>query len=245
MEQFYPNMKILVLEDQKLAADATVAALAIFVPRENISWVATAPEAIARLREESFGVIFLDVELADTTGFSMAEYLETALPELPYVFLTGYAQYAVQSYNYDPLDFLTKPLDFMRLKKTFRKLEQLRGGASRNISINTEDGFMVFPLEEILYVEKKDRKSILHTVDSRQYILNYSMSEIEIILDGCGFFRCHQSFLIYLGNVRGIRTAAFGTTYAAVMRADVTVPVSRAKYPLLKEKLQQNVKITM
>lgn len=244
MENLY-DRKTLIVEDDAIAAKATLAAMAHFVRAERITCVSSAHEALARLAEENFSVVFLDVELQTTSGFALAEYIDRHHAGLPYVFLTGHSHYACQSYDHEPLDFLTKPIDDMRLQRTFQKLADRSAPTAQKISIETENGFVLFPVDEILYVEKQSRKNILHTIDGQRYTVSYSMNEMEIMLDGCGFYRCHQSFLIYLGNVRGIRTAGFGTSYCAVLRGDVTVPVSRAKYPALRELLHRNVRISI
>jgi two-component system LytT family response regulator len=188
----------------------------------------------------------LDIELADTTGFEIAEYIESSHKGIPYVFLTGFASYAIDGYKYEPLDFLTKPIDFMRLRKVFKKLDESKKEAVFDkIVINTDDGFALFAPNEILYIEKSSRKNILHTVDGRKYVINYTLNEVENMLKGYGFFRCHQSFLIYTGNVTEIKSTEFGRTHVAVMAGKETVPVSRAKYLILKEKLQSSGAVFM
>ncbi len=243
MEEKYT---VLVVDDNADAAASTCRAVSQFVPEEEILCIHTAGQAIDWIDRYRFRIVFLDVELSDTTGFAIAEYIESHNKDLPYVFLTGHSRYAYESYNYEPLDFLTKPIDYMRLRKTFGKLEKpAQEKAIEKIAFSTEDGFALFPVNELLYVEKKLRKNMLYTVHGKAYPINHSMNEIELMLDGYGFFRCHQSFLVNIGNIQEVKAAERGTTYIATMTGDVTLPVSRSKYPLLKEKLQKAAMVYM
>lgn len=239
------NYKILIVDDNENALNSTIQAISNFVDKEHIYYVSNANDAINELKTNQYSIVFLDIELKDTTGFMIADYIEREYKGLSYVFLTGYAQYAIDSYNYNPLDFITKPIDFMRLEKTFHKYKNKDKKEIKKISINTEDGLVYLPIDEILYIEKSSRKNILHTTSNKKYSLNYSMNEIEILLDDCGLFRCHQSFLINLENVREIKTSGFGTSYVAILKNETSIPVSRAKFPILKNKLSQSITVSL
>ena len=65
-----------------------------------------------------------------------------------------------------------------------------------------------------------------------------SLDELEQIFCDYSFFRCHQSFLIPLGDIRQVSASMFGQTYEAVINGDTVVPVSRSKYAKLKEELK-------
>ncbi len=230
------NAFVLVLDDSVEAAAATIASLGQIVPRETILCVQTAGEAIRLMENEVIDIAFLDIELTDTNGFAVAQYMKDTGKTIPYVFLTGHAGYAIDGYAYEPLDFLTKPIDFMRLKKVFHRLEEYKKEKpSKKIAINTDDGLVLFHPEEISYIEKNARSNILYAVDGRQYTIHRSLNEIEEMLRGFGFFRCHQSYLVCLGNIQQLRQTTIGRAHIACMAGGGEVPVSRAKYPELRE----------
>ena len=240
MRQSMLNKMILIVDDNADAAGATRTELKKLVPDENISHASTASEAVSMIESGKFSLVFLDIELLDTTGFAIAEYIDKHHKELPYVFLTGHAGYAVDSFDFEPLDFLTKPIDFMRLNKTIDRFEKKKSKPSvTRISINTEDGMELFRVEDILYVEKRGRKNYLQTAEGRSYAVNYSLSEIELILEEHNFFRCHQSFLVNLASVTGIKTVQFGRAFVASLAGGAEIPISRAKYPLFKDRLKE------
>ena len=65
-----------------------------------------------------------------------------------------------------------------------------------------------------------------------------SLDELEQIFGDYGFFRCHQSFLIPVGDIRQVSSSMFGQTYEASLEGDTVIPVSRSKYARLKEELK-------
>lgn len=240
MRQSLLNKQILIVDDNEDAASATRTELSKLLPEENIFHASTASEAVSMIESGRFSLVLLDIELSDTTGFAIAEYIDKHHKELPYVFLTGHAGYALDSFDFEPLDFLTKPIDFMRLNKTFDRFENKKTKPKvTRISINTEDGIELFRVEDILFVEKRGRKNYLQTVDGRSYAVNYSLSEIELVLEEYSFFRCHQSFLVNLASVTGIKTTQFGRAFVASLAGGTEVPISRAKYPLFKDRLKE------
>ena len=118
--------KILLVDDQPTAAQASIDALTNFVSKDQILYASTAAQAIQILDSTPLAAAFLDIDMPDTKNFSLAKYIDQKHKGLPYVFLTGYANFAAESYDYEPLDFLTKPIDVVRLEKTFARLTQKR-----------------------------------------------------------------------------------------------------------------------
>ena len=81
---------ILLVDDQETPAQESILALEHFVPRECIHYVSSAAEAMDYLRERGADLVFLDIDMPGTSGFSLAEYMTMHHKEVPYVFLTGY-----------------------------------------------------------------------------------------------------------------------------------------------------------
>ena len=87
--------------------------------------VAEAAELIHRLRP---GIVFLDIRLGRANGFELLSQLPQPAPRV--VFVTAYGQYAVRAFDNEAVDYLLKPLDPARLKRTVDRLCTASGSPS-------------------------------------------------------------------------------------------------------------------
>ncbi len=229
---------VLLVDDQPLAAEDSIAALKHYVSGEQILYAENAEGAVRMLEERPVSLVFLDIEMPDMSGFGLAAYLEERHKGIPYVFLTGHADFAAESYEYEPIDFLTKPVDVARLGKTFERVEKKSAPSAGKVAVRTGQDYALVDPKEIRYICKEKRKIWIRLKDGREYQVALSLEELEQIFCDYGFFRCHQSFLIPLGDIRQVSASMFGQTYEAVLGEDTTVPVSRSKYAKLKEELK-------
>ncbi len=231
--------QILLVDDQPLAAEASLLAISHFVPETQIHYVSTAADAMTALKEKNFSLVFLDIDMPDTSGFSLAGYIESHHKGLPYVFLTGYANFAARSYDYEPLDFLTKPIDIVRLQKTFDRFHNRTGPAPamEKVAIHTRQDYILIDPRDILYISREKRKNMICCRDGVVHPVTASLEELEVIFEDYGFFRCHQSYLIPLSAITSLRASAFGQTYEAVLNGSKVVPVSRNRFSGLRDAL--------
>lgn len=234
----YPGY-ILVVDDQETEAQGSIRVISRFAAEDRIFYASSAAQMMQILEEQTISLVFLDIDMPGSSGFSIAEYLERKHGGIPYVFLTGYANFAAESYDHEPLDFLTKPLDPIRLSKTFDRLAS-RENKERDlckIAVESDQGLTLLDPASIVYIVREGRKIRMHCLGGKVFAVNYSMDELELILVEDGFFRNHQSYLIDLGKIVSVKPSAFGSTYEAVLQGGITVPVSRNKYAKLKELL--------
>lgn len=229
-------LTVLIVDDDENSLRLSRSAMGQLVDPERIHCARSAAETMEVLRRERIDLAFLDIDMPDTSGFSIADYLRQEQPGVPYVFLTGYVDFAVRSYDYEPLDFLTKPIDLMRLRKTLERYEA-RGQRQRDherIAVDTSEGFVLLSPEEIAYIGKEHRMVKLFRAGGEAYVVRHSLDELESVFSDFGFFRIHQSYLAPLGSIVSVRPARFGKTYEAVLGSGACLPVSRDKYQKLR-----------
>lgn len=232
--------KILLVDDQPTAAQASIDALTNFVSKDQILYASTAAQAIQILDSTPLAAAFLDIDMPDTKNFSLAKYIDQKHKGLPYVFLTGYANFAAESYDYEPLDFLTKPIDVVRLEKTFARLAQKKEEIpSGKIAIRSKNDYILVDPQEISYIFRNQRKSQINCLDGKTLFVSATIEELELIFEDYNFFRCHKSYLIPCGQIVQVRSGQYGRTYEAVLTDDSVIPISRNRYPALREKLER------
>lgn len=232
------NPNILIIDDDENSLRMSRTAMEALVAPGNIHCAQTAAETVAILSAEKIDLAFLDIDMPDTSGFSIADYLRQNHPQVKYVFLTGYVDFAARSYDYEPMDFLTKPIDLMRLKKTLERYESrsqpTADHSHERIAVDTSVGFVLLAPSEISYIGKERRVVKLHCANGEEYVVRHSLDELESIFSDFGFFRIHQSCLVPLPNIISVQPVRFGNTYEAVLGNQTRLPVSRDKYQKLR-----------
>ena len=192
----------------------------------------TGPEAMAALETTEVDVIFLDIRLPGMSGLHFLR----GLADPPLVVLTtAYAEYALESYEFNVIDYLLKPISFERFSKAVNKLLDGRlypvGAASLpqgsaglpglpagdHIFIKSNSKFFRVNFSEILYVEGMKDYLKIHTPDYT-LVTHQTMSELEKLLPGRQFIRVHRSYLVALGHIRTI----YGNSIEV---GKVTVPI--------------------
>lgn len=121
-------------------------------------------DALLQQYDPATDILFLDVELPGTSGMEAARQLRDRGYEGALVFVTNMAQYAVQGYEVDALDFLVKPVNpFAFTVKMNRILRRVRNRAGHTICLNLADGIRKLDVRQIYYLETFDHTLHYHT----------------------------------------------------------------------------------
>ncbi len=173
------------------------------------------------LNHEAADVLFLDIEMPDEDGFSIATRLSKLEDKPLLVFTTSIETLVFESFQHEPIWYLLK-----------RKMEQLPAIVDKIIK-KIEDKqkyFQImilnelhrFMLSEILYFESSDHYIFLHTQD-QTYRFRGKLNDIEKQLDSRFFIRCHASYLVNCQYVRVISKSKL------LLYNDIYIPISRNK----------------
>lgn len=237
------TIQVLIVDDDEASLRVSRAAMEQLVEPVGIYSARTAGETMRILSAQTVDLAFLDIDMPDTDGFSIADYIDHHCPEVQYIFLTGHADFAARSYDYEPLDFLVKPVNVIRLNKALERYEnqnqRSQDHSKERIVMDTDEGFILLSPAEVAYVAKDLRQIKVHCLDDRVYVIRHSsLDEVEKFFSDYAFFRIHQSYLVPLANIVSIRPAKFGRAYEAVLNGHIRLPVSRNKYLQLRSYLE-------
>ena len=115
-------MKILVADDQQRIVEDVIFELRNIVPEAQVIGT-SAPESIIPMCEkEHFDVLFLDIEMPGTNGISIAKELMKSFPRLNVIYITGYENYAFDSYETFASAYLLKPINTAKIKRAMDNL---------------------------------------------------------------------------------------------------------------------------
>ena len=238
MEKIHAN--ILLVDDEPASMEQSRKMISLYAEEDHIHAASNSVEVMRILQSIPIDLAFVDIEMPDNDGFTIAGYIQSTQPKAKYVFLTGHTELGAKSYDYEPLDFLCKPVNVLRLQKTFQRFEKVVAqdrNAIDQIAIESTGGFVLIAPSEILYITRESRKVVIHC-ENQSYTVPNSLDEVELIFSEFNLFRCHQSYLVSLSHVASVAPASFGRTYCAVLRNGERVPVSRAKYAVMQERMK-------
>ena len=189
----------------------------------------SAVEALGHLDQLRPDLVLLDVNMPQLSGI---DFLKTFTRYQPAVVLTtAYAEYAVQGFDYDAVDFLLKPISFERFVKAITKVQaRLAGqasnpaegsGAQRVLLLKENKKFIRVPASDILFVE--GMKDYLKVYTKARVILTHmTMTKMESLLDEATFMRVNRSYLVHKSAIAAIH----GNTLELVNNMEVPVGIN-------------------
>lgn len=182
-----------------------------------------------RFEECPFDIVFLDIEMPEIDGITLARKLRAASDSVFIVFLTSHIEYALEGYEVNALRYLTKPADPNKVKEIIRYVQDKQNNAHQ-IIIKSEGEDILIDINNIIYMESMD-KNVRIVTSKEEYITRYNLSDYEEQLKNFGFFRIHRGYLISLNKVKRI------IKNDVVMDNEITLPISRNNVKTLKDTL--------
>ncbi len=217
------NLKSIIIEDEPLASEL----LESYISKiPLLQWIGTFHDplkALAFLKEQNVDVVFLDLHLPKIKGFELINLLS----EPPQIILTtAFHNYGVESYEYDIVDYLLKPIEFERFIKAVSRLQRPVNSNKNTLSPNEEYVFFNVNKKkvkvyyaDILYLESIKGYVKIYLNNGGHLITKIGISKMEAILPK-EFARIHKSFIVQLNRV---------TSYSAakVEINNCTLPIGR------------------
>jgi len=190
----------------------------ISIIRENCPNVAIIAEAdsvaagVAAIRKFIPDLVFLDVEMADGTGFDLLQQLKPI--NFKVIFITGYQEFAIKAFRFSAIDFLLKPIDpddlieaVQKAEKTLNKemLELQFSTLFANIErpknlqkliLKTAEKVYSINVQDIIRCESEKNYTTFFLLNGQKLLVSTTLKDYETLLVPMGFFRSHQSHLI-------------------------------------------------
>jgi two-component system response regulator AlgR len=207
---------------------------------------ANAVQAMEMLQHQAVDVALIDIHMPGADGLTLARSLQSLAQVPALIFVTAHAEYAVQAFDLEAADYLTKPVRLERLQLALQKVERLmqsRRGLEANIA--QEDVLIIqergrterIPVQQILYF-KAELKYVTVRTASRSYILDGSLNELEE-KHRADFVRIHRNALIARRAVRALEKhfdAEEGEGWAVRLNGvDELLAVSRRQLAAVRE----------
>jgi DNA-binding LytR/AlgR family response regulator len=218
-------MKVLIVEDEELAVEKLrLMILAMEKDVEIAGTIGSIKKTVEWLKANAPpDIILMDIELSDGHSFEIFNQVEV---ETPVIFTTSYDEYALKAFKVNSIDYLLKPIQKSDLKLAFdkyRKLQLNKGETASSLHIQllieelqskagskeyrkrflVKQGQKQMPIEvdDIAYFYIFDRALFLKTTDNKKLIIDYTLDDVESMLDPVRFFRVNRSLIVSIKSV--------------------------------------------
>ncbi len=127
------------------------------------------------------------------------------------IFTTAHANYALEGFELNAIDFLHKPFSYERFLKAVRKAQTITNirhniehkvTTENSITIKVEYKNVTLPVALIRYIEAMDNYIKIYTLDGQTTITQMSMKAILELLSSDEFIRIHRSFVVSRSRIR-------------------------------------------
>jgi DNA-binding LytR/AlgR family response regulator len=200
----------IIIEDERLAQDVIKSHLQKAGKFKLLGVYRNAPEAKEALENLQVDLMFLDIQLPGMTGLAFLRSLSN--PPLV-VFTTAYPEYALESYEFNVIDYLVKPISYERFSKTIGKIidgnifktttPDIKSFQRDHIFIRSNSKFFRVSFSDIIYIEGMKDYLKIHTTE-HVIVTHQTMGEMENILPSNQFIRIHKSYVVAVAHIKAV-----------------------------------------
>lgn len=209
------NLRCMIVDDEPLA----VKMIETFVTRtpgiELIESFTDPVMALSKIREAAPDLVFLDIQMPDLNGLDLSRMIPK---ETRIIFTTAFAQYALEGFEVNALDYLLKPIRYQKFLEAVEKAQQwfsLKEAASAatnekedndSIYVKTDKVLQKVMIADILYVVGMKDYVTIYTASSKTPLVTHiTMKGIEDMLPSSAFMRVHRSYIVALDKIDSIQ----------------------------------------
>lgn len=214
-------MKAIIIEDELPAqaklhemiemVDPSISIVAVIGSvKDTIDWLAKNP---------SPDLAFVDIQLSDDHSF---EIFKQHPVNFPIIFTTAYDKYLLESFEFNAIDYLLKPITEERLRKSLEKvksleshfvqgnllkiLDHIRSDKPNRIVGKKGTEFIVLDISDIAYFFTEHKIVFATDHNGRKIIVNKTIAELETQLDPSTFFRLNRKYICSMGAIEKFKS---------------------------------------
>ncbi|HBH49775.1 MAG TPA: DNA-binding response regulator [Bacteroidales bacterium] len=251
-------MKCLIIEDEKIAAQRLKELLLEYDSEtEIVEVIQSVRKSVEFFNKgtQSIDLIFMDIQLSDGLSF---EIFEQSMVSSPIIFTTAYDEYALRAFKVNSIDYLLKPIDFGELSQAINKfkesnstqqysakvfdtvLKTLTNNYKEKFVVKVGEHIKVFHTDEVQCFFSLQKATFLQTPAGRDYAINYSLDQVEELLDPKRFFRINRKYIVAFSSIKDIISYSNSRLLLKLnCNANDDLIISRERVSLFKEWLEK------
>ncbi|HEY9257800.1 LytTR family DNA-binding domain-containing protein [Chitinophaga sp.] len=200
-------------------------------------------KAVQLIETKAPQLVFMDIQIADGTGFDVLRKLSTRNFEL--IFITAFDNYAIKAFKFAAVDYLLKPVGINEFKDALDRARKRinekskhqhidtllhnmiqQSSQDRKISVATVTGYEFLDLKDIIWCQSEGSYTTFHLVNNTKLISSRGLGYYESLLSANNFCRIHQSTII---NLRFIKSYIKGKSGFVTMSNGVKLEISQRR----------------
>lgn len=221
-----PSFRAILIEDEKLARNRLKDLLKDHQEHvEIIAECGNGTEGLKAINELRPDLIFLDIAMPGLNAFEMLKQLEH-IPLI--IFTTAYDQYAIKAFEENSVDYLLKPIEIPRLKKSIEKLLRIKPASPENlqaiydlaekikvkkdisfIPVKVGNKIKLIRLDNIIIFEAKEKFVFIINDKGEEYPITTTLLQLEEKLPE-QFIRVHRSFIVNKQHIHELKKDVYG-----------------------------------
>jgi two-component system LytT family response regulator len=201
----------LIIDDEQPAIDIIAAYIDKVPYFKLLATTTNAAEGLSLVDDNKIDLIFLDIQMPYITGL---EFIKAINGKFKIIFTTAYDKYALEGFELDVIDYLLKPVPFVRFLQAAQKAKIIFDNATPKQLFTDELNFIVvqgdakgklikIEINEIDYIEGMGNYVAIHCGEKKVLSL-MNMKGLEKNLSDKNFIRVHKSFIVPVSNIAAI-----------------------------------------
>ena len=210
-------MKVLIIEDEKLATDRMIRLLREADPSIEVCNVLGSVESSVNwfLKNPRPDLVFMDIQLEDGLCF---EIFDAIALDTPVIFTTAYNEYTLKAFKVNSVDYLLKPVTTYELSHSLEKFRNFHspvvnvekiGEMVQQMMPKTKERFLIrigehirsVPVSSIHCFFIEDKCVFANVAVNKNYPLDYSLEKIESMINAAVFFRINRNYIVHFDAI--------------------------------------------
>ncbi|MGE5679536.1 MAG: LytR/AlgR family response regulator transcription factor [Bacillota bacterium] len=255
-------MKVLIIEDEAPASRRLQKLLNEIDPAiEVLESLDSVDSSVRWLKSHPAPeLIFMDIQLSDALSF---EIFQNVNVDCPVIFTTAYDEYAIQAFKVNSIDYLLKPIDSDDLSRSLAKYRKIKDAYSVNYKageiaellktltpsqpvyksrflIKIGTNLLIIQSPEVAYFYVSNKLTYLVTFHGKKHVVDYTLDELEELLDPADFFRANRSYIININVIDNISSVFSGKLKVKLrLKTEEDIIISREKTSPFREWLDR------
>ena len=215
-------MKVIIVEDETLSAEHLTLLLNKIDSNINvIKYITTVKSAVKYFEEKlQADLVFLDIHLADGNSFDIFSKVKI---DIPVIFTTAFDNYAIKAFKQNSIDYLLKPVNLQDLQFAINKFEKQQSLTNKQLIDNIANAYqqlnkqyksrflvkkgqtiVTIQTGEIHHFESQNSLLYLNTTAGTRYLIDYTLDQLEEILQPKEFFRINRKIIIHIKSIEKV-----------------------------------------